>query len=55
MSLKLTLRDYLAHFYRISHIVGLTLDVDVLRRAMDEVIAASGVERGFRLGTTRTA
>jgi len=50
MSLNLTLRDYLAHFYQISHIFSLTLDVDeVLRRVMDEVVAATGAERGFLL------
>jgi len=48
--LNLTLRDYLAHFYQISHIFSLTLDVDeVFRRVMDEVVAATGAERGFLL------
>jgi GAF domain-containing protein len=50
MSLNLTVRDYLAHFYQISHIFSLTLDVDeVVRRVMDEVVAATGEERGFLL------
>jgi phosphoserine phosphatase RsbU/P len=50
MSLNLSLRDYLAHFYQISHIFSLTLDVDeVLRRVMDEVVTATGAERGFFL------
>ena len=61
MSLNLTLRDYLAHFYQISHIFSLTLDVDeVLRRVMDEVAASTGSERGLLLlhdldGTTGAA
>ena len=61
MSLNLTVRDYLVHFYQNSDILSLTLDVDeVLRRVMDEVVAATGAERGFLLlrdadGTTGAA
>jgi GAF domain-containing protein len=50
MSLNLSLHDYLAHFYQISDIFSLTLDVDeVVRGVMDEVVAATGAERGFLL------
>jgi sigma-B regulation protein RsbU (phosphoserine phosphatase) len=50
MSPNSTLREKLSYFYRVSHIFSLTLDVDeVLRRVMDEVVAATGAERGFLL------
>jgi GAF domain-containing protein len=50
MSPNSTLREKLSYFYRVSHIFSLTLDVDeVLRRVMDEAVAATGAERGFLL------
>jgi sigma-B regulation protein RsbU (phosphoserine phosphatase) len=44
------MRNYLPHLYRIAQLFGLALDLDeVLVRVMEEVVAATGAERGFLL------